>query len=274
MIAHTECKHGRSGVLKGTMAWEKSRGQENEISRRGAQTVEYSYSVEDSQYDPYAQTWICRICSRSFRSKSGLEQHLNAGVHEMKRYDCKDCGRGFVSMTALMNHLSMTGHSRREQRLIGVMTDDAKSINLPLLTDGRPRITHEATLKFDGSSRGNPGHGGSGYVLYDHNNREITRGGRYLGSYITNNQAEYCGLIDGLSAAVAEGIKRLKVEGDSELVIKQMKKEYAVSSPSIVQLYVMAAGLCPHFHTIDFEALPRELNADADALATHYSRGP
>ena len=39
---------------------------------------------------------------------------------------------------------------------------------------------------------------------------------------MTNNQAEYFGLIAGLQAASYMGITRLAVKGDSELVIKQV----------------------------------------------------
>jgi len=48
------------------------------------------------------------------------------------------------------------------------------------------------------------------------------QGHSFLG-VVTNNQAEYDGLIKGLNAAKEAGIKNLKVYGDSKLVIEQMK---------------------------------------------------
>ena len=39
---------------------------------------------------------------------------------------------------------------------------------------------------------------------------------------MTNNQAEYYGLLAGLEACKAMGIKRISVLGDSQLVIKQV----------------------------------------------------
>ena len=43
----------------------------------------------------------------------------------------------------------------------------------------------------------------------------------YLGT-MTNNQAEYYGLLAGLEACQAVGVKRITVLGDSQLVIKQV----------------------------------------------------
>lgn len=40
---------------------------------------------------------------------------------------------------------------------------------------------------------------------------------------MTNNQAEYYGLLAGLEACKAVGVKRLSVLGDSQLVVKQVR---------------------------------------------------
>ena len=42
----------------------------------------------------------------------------------------------------------------------------------------------------------------------------------------TNNTAEYEGLLAGLWAAAGHGVMRLVIHGDSQLVIKQVTKEY------------------------------------------------
>ena len=41
---------------------------------------------------------------------------------------------------------------------------------------------------------------------------------------MTNNQAEYYGLLAGLEACKAVGVKRISVRGDSQLVVKQVKQ--------------------------------------------------
>ena len=89
-----------------------------------------------------------------------------------------------------------------------------------------PAVLDETTLnyvlKFDGCSKGNPGPAGAGAGLY-YNDVEVWSGKKFVGAKETNNCAEYCGLILGLQEAVKKNVRGLKVCGDSQLVIKQMK---------------------------------------------------
>ncbi len=84
----------------------------------------------------------------------------------------------------------------------------------------------------------------------------------------TNNVAEYTGLLKALEWAVAQGLEKEKttVRGDSELVIKQLKGEYKVKSPSIIDLFTRVRDLSTKFASITFEWIPREENKEADAL--------
>lgn len=50
---------------------------------------------------------------------------------------------------------------------------------------------------------------------------------------LSNNEAECEALLIGLKAAKRHGIKKLKVFGDSELVIKQVGGTYEVKNPSL-----------------------------------------
>jgi ribonuclease HI len=52
-------------------------------------------------------------------------------------------------------------------------------------------------LFFDGCSKGNPGLAGAGAVIYN-NDQEIWSDSFFVGDKITNNYAEYSGLILGL----------------------------------------------------------------------------
>lgn len=49
----------------------------------------------------------------------------------------------------------------------------------------------------------------------------------------SNDEVEYEALVVGLKAAKRLGIKKLKVFGDFELVIKQIKGTYGVNNPSL-----------------------------------------
>ncbi|HTO96793.1 MAG TPA: ribonuclease HI family protein, partial [Myxococcales bacterium] len=79
----------------------------------------------------------------------------------------------------------------------------------------------------DGAARGNPGPAGAGAVLTDAGGAVIARLGRFLG-HQTNNVAEYEGLLLGLEHARELGYRQVEVRADSQLLIRQLKGEYAV----------------------------------------------
>uniref|UniRef100_A0A6C0F3V1 RNase H type-1 domain-containing protein n=1 Tax=viral metagenome TaxID=1070528 RepID=A0A6C0F3V1_9ZZZZ len=122
------------------------------------------------------------------------------------------------------------------------------------------------TLNFDGCSKGNPGRGGAGAVIYK-DQEEIWAGATFVGANVTNNYAEYSGLILGLKTAIKLKIKNLDVLGDSDLVIKQMKKIYKVKSPNIYPLYLEANDTAKAFDKIEFTHVYRENNKRADELS-------
>jgi ribonuclease HI len=82
----------------------------------------------------------------------------------------------------------------------------------------------------------------------------------------TNNEAEYKGLLLGLQAAVELGVKELLVQGDSQLVIEQMKGNWKVKAENLLMLKHECKLLCQKFATITFTHIPRERNAIADEL--------
>jgi len=124
----------------------------------------------------------------------------------------------------------------------------------------------EYILYFDGCSKGNPGLAGAGAVIYK-NGLEIYSESVFVGTKETNNVAEYTGLLIGLTEAIRQKIKNLKVKGDSQLVIKQMKGEYKISSSHIMGIYQEAKKLQKQFHRISFEHVYREHNKRADELS-------
>jgi ribonuclease HI len=127
-----------------------------------------------------------------------------------------------------------------------------------------PEIDHK--LQFDGCSKSNPGIAGAGAVIYRFN-EEIAHTIKFVGNNETNNVAEYTGLIIGLLEAIKLNIKLLCVEGDSMLVIKQMKGEYKVKSENLINLYNQAKLLEKEFDFISFKHIYRENNKRADELS-------
>jgi len=121
-------------------------------------------------------------------------------------------------------------------------------------------------MNFDGCSKGNPGLGGAGAVIY-HDGDEIWSESFFVGETTTNNNAEYAGLILGLQKAVQMNIKILLVEGDSQLVINQMTGKYKCNSPNLIALYERAKELEKNFDKVYYQHILRNFNKRADYLS-------
>ena len=81
----------------------------------------------------------------------------------------------------------------------------------------------------------------------------------------TNNTAEYEGLLAGLRIAVDLGVKKLIVRGDSQLVIRQINKDY--QSPLMVAYVDEVRKLEECFDGIHAEHVPRVGNDILDYLS-------
>ena len=127
-------------------------------------------------------------------------------------------------------------------------------------------------LRFDGGSRGNPGIAGAGMVLYNDQGQEIWHGRKYLGRSISNNKAEYCAIHLGLRHAQSIGIERVRCEGDSELVIKQLQGIYKVKSENLRHLWNETHSLMKSFRDCEVQHILREFNKRADFLANEGLR--
>jgi ribonuclease HI len=125
-------------------------------------------------------------------------------------------------------------------------------------------------LQFDGGARGNPsGKAGAGMVLYDLNGQEIWCGWKFLGTAMSNNQAEYYALLYGLQCSRSLGIKKLRCEGDSDLIVKQLNGVYEVRSPVLRELWKSANDVLQDFEHYELHHIFREKNKRADWLANN-----
>jgi ribonuclease HI len=122
-----------------------------------------------------------------------------------------------------------------------------------------------ARANVDGGSRGNPGPAGYG-VRIELEDGKIVELKDAIG-IATNNVAEYNGLIAALAWAADNGISRLHVRADSDLLVKQMRGEYRVKSPGLQPLFEQARALARQIGHVKFEHVRREFNEDADRLA-------
>lgn len=124
----------------------------------------------------------------------------------------------------------------------------------------------KATIYSDGGARGNPGPAGIGAVIYDKNKQEIATISKFLGE-ATNNQAEYEALIAALKKAKELNIKELDVFLDSELIVKQVNREYKIKNKDLALLFIKVHNLSLSFDRINFKHVRREENKRADQLA-------
>ena len=122
------------------------------------------------------------------------------------------------------------------------------------------------TAHCDGGSRGNPGPAGFGAIVEDPKGRVVVRLSEYLGRQ-TNNYAEYSGLLAVLKWGVENGVKRLRVVSDSELMVNQMKGRYKVGSPGLRPLWEEARRLSARLERFEMRHTLRGGNQEADRLA-------
>jgi ribonuclease HI len=123
-------------------------------------------------------------------------------------------------------------------------------------------------LYTDGASRNNPGHAAGGAVLYDDTGEKLAEDCRYFSPSLTNNAAEYRALLLGLNL-VPDDCPLLTICMDSELIVRQLQGKYSVNSANLRPYYEQVQERLDELGDVEiqFKAIPREKNSEADALA-------
>lgn len=119
-------------------------------------------------------------------------------------------------------------------------------------------------LYCDGASRGNPGPGAYGFVLWENGEVLFSQGARM--GVVTNNVAEYEGLLKGLEKSIELGASEISIRSDSQLLVRQLLGEYKVKAAHIIPLVQKAKKLLSVFKKVEISHIPREENSLADAL--------
>ena len=132
--------------------------------------------------------------------------------------------------------------------------------------EAKPAASAAHRANIDGGSRGNPGPAAYGVVVRDGSGEIVARLKKYIGR-MTNNVAEYYGLIAALDYVQSQGIRALRIESDSELLVKQMKGLYKVRSPELQPLFERAKKMSAALDSFRIDHVYREQNREADALA-------
>lgn len=124
----------------------------------------------------------------------------------------------------------------------------------------------------DGGSRGNPGPSAVGFVFCNEKCQVFKDYSEYLGENITNNEAEYRGVVLALKKFKAifgnKLAKNTEIElrSDSELLINQLNGEYKILDEKIQPLFLEIWNLRIDFKKVKFKLISREKNQEADRL--------
>jgi ribonuclease HI len=106
---------------------------------------------------------------------------------------------------------------------------------------------------------------GGAAVLMDTETGEIIANfGAYLGRQ-TNNFAEYTAIILALQKALELGATEVDCIMDSELAVKQLRREYKVKEPTLQKLWLEVYNLSTKFKKITYRHTLRAGNKEADA---------
>ena len=112
----------------------------------------------------------------------------------------------------------------------------------------------------------NPGIGTYGLVVY-RDGRRVKEDCGVVGTRVTNNYAEYEGLVHALRYLEPHRDEKIKVFSDSKLLVNQMKREWAVKKGQYLEKHHEARKLAEGFSSLEFEWIPRERNKEADELS-------
>ncbi|XP_027156819.1 uncharacterized protein LOC113757958 [Coffea eugenioides] len=120
------------------------------------------------------------------------------------------------------------------------------------------------TLYVDGSSNGD---GSGAGLLLEGPQGEVCSYALRFGFPATNNEAEYEALIAGLQLARRLGAQQIHVRSDSQLVVRQVIREYEAKDETMQRYLSKVHQLTAYFESFEIQKIPRSQNKRADALS-------
>jgi ribonuclease HI len=133
-----------------------------------------------------------------------------------------------------------------------------------LFEEASPGLTLIA--RCDGAARGNPGPAAIGAVIQDLEGDTLLEVSECIGR-ATNNVAEYRAVIAAIEQAMILRCSRLRLLLDSDLLVNQLTGRYKVRTAHLRPLRDEALGLLGKLDHWSVQYVPRQENAEADALA-------
>jgi len=118
----------------------------------------------------------------------------------------------------------------------------------------------------DGASRGNPGPSAAVFVIKGGSGTTVAKRSFFLGES-TNNAAEYFALVVALDEAKRLKATHVRINTDSELLVKQMHGEYRIKNGNLKLFFRKAKNLASRFESFEIMHIPRSENKEADKFA-------
>lgn len=123
----------------------------------------------------------------------------------------------------------------------------------------------EVVIFFDGGIR--QGIMALGFVAYDMEGNEIFFGNRLCGKVqSSSNIAEYRALIASLQRSLEEDVDIIHINGDSQLIIKQVIGSFKANKPALKAHRDLVLQLLERFDDYSIKWVPRRENKRADGL--------
>ncbi|XP_074356069.1 uncharacterized protein LOC141695747 [Apium graveolens] len=178
---------------------------------------------------------------------------------ELGQFDLEYCPRMEIKGQALADFI-LEFDSKVDDKAI-VLVEPSSQGNSPI--DEKEELPHPWWILYVNGVINNSG-AGAGIVL-------VTPEGHHLMSaihfkfYVTNNDAEYEALINGMKIALEVGVVNLIARSDSELVVNQVNGGFQARRPR-KELYMRCAQrLLQKFGNARLEGIPREENSEGGA---------
>lgn len=107
-----------------------------------------------------------------------------------------------------------------------------------------------------------------GVVLKDHRYRDVDELSKQIGWARNHHEAEYIALIEGLELARRHELNRIRIFLDSALVVNTVNGDWKLEPEHLQNLCMKACLLIKEFDDVKVSWVPREMNLEADALAS------
>ena len=121
------------------------------------------------------------------------------------------------------------------------------------------------TLRVDGASWSSGS--GVGLLLQSPTGEQLEQTIR-LGFPASNNEAEYEAILSRMDLALALSVSKLRVYSDSQLVVRQVQKEYEAKDERMTQYLTKVSDTLQRFTEWTIEKIKRTENGRVDALAS------